>query len=319
MEYRNFGRAGVKISPICLGTAFRGAPDDDVCRATIDRAIDLGINFIDCANEYQKGRCERLVGEALKGRRDQFVLTTKVCSPTGSGPNDAGLSRFHIMREVEKSLSRLQTDYIDIYLAHSVDPDTPIEESLQAFDDLVRQGKVRYIGCSNFPAWRVCKALWVSDRRNLAPFICVQDHYNLLDRTIERELLPLCQSEGVGAMTYSAVAVGLLTGRFRHGEPPPPDTPWSRNPDRFAQRMTPEADRVVAALIPMAAARGKTPAQVAIAWVLSQPGVSSAMIGPDSPAHVDENIGGVGWELSDEELETLDRASAWAISTGRIL
>jgi len=319
MEYRNLGRAGVKVSPICLGTAFRGAPDDDVCRAAIDRAIDLGINFIDCANAYQNGRCKRIVGEALKGRRDQFILTTKVCSQMGGGPNDAGLSRSHVMREVEESLSRLQTDYIDIYLAHSVDPNTPIDETLHAFDDLIGQGKVRYIGCSNYPAWRVCRALWNSERHHLASFICVQDHYNLLDRTIERELLPLCQSEGVGAMTYSAVAVGLLTGRFRRGEPPPPDTPWSHNPSRFEQLMTLEADRVVEALLPIAAGRGKTPAQVAIAWLLSRPGVSSAIIGPDSPAHVDENMGGIGWELSDQELATLDQVSAWSVTTGRVV
>ena len=319
MKYRNFGGAGVKVSPICLGTAFRGAPDEDVCRATIDRAIDVGINFIDCANEYQRGRCERIVGRALTGRRDQIVLTTKVCSPTGDGPNDAGLSRFHIMREVENSLSRLQTDYIDIYLAHSVDLDTPIEETLGAFDDLVRQGKVRYIGCSNFAAWQVCKALWTSDRRNLTPFICVQDHYNLLDRRIERELMPLCRSEGLGIMTYSATAVGLLTGRFRRGQPPPPGTLWAGNLKRFEQTMTPAADRVVETLISIAAERGRTPAQIAIAWILSHPGISSAMIGPDAPAHVDENIGGIGWKLGDEELRKLNDASAWAISAGQIV
>ena len=233
MEYRNFGAAGVKVSRICLGTAFRGTPEEDICRATIDRAIDLGINFIDCANKYARGRCERIVGKALKGRRDQIVLTTKVCSSMGDRPNDAGLSRFHIMREVENSLSRLQTDYVDIYLAHSVDPGTPIEETLRAFNDLVRQGKVRYIGCSNFAAWQVCKALWTSDQRNLTPFICVQDHYNLLDRRIERELIPLCRSEGLGIMTYSATAVGLLTGHFRYGQPPPACTPLPGNHERF--------------------------------------------------------------------------------------
>lgn len=319
MEYRSLGTSGVKVSRICLGTAFRGAPDDETCLATIDRAIDLGINFVDCANEYQKGRCERIVGRALKGRRDQFVLTTKVCSPTGAGPNDAGLSRFHIMREVENSLSRLQTDYVDLYLAHSVDAETPVEESLRAFDDLVHQGKVRYIGCSNFPAWLVCKGLWVSDRRNLSAFACLQDHYNLLDRRIERELVPLCQSEGLGIMTYSAVAVGLLTGQYRHGQAPPPDSPWASREERLRQLMTPEADRVVEALISIGAERGKTPAQVAVAWVLSRPGISAAMIGPDAPAHVDENLGGVGWELTEEELQRLDEASAWAVHTGQIV
>jgi aryl-alcohol dehydrogenase-like predicted oxidoreductase len=223
------------------------------------------------------------------------------------------------MREVENSLSRLQTDYIDIYLAHSLDLETPIEETLRAFDDLVRQGKVRYIGCSNFGAWQVCKALWTSDRRNLTPFICVQDHYNLLDRRIERELIPLCQSEGLGIMTYSATAVGLLTGHFRHGEPPPDGSVWAGNLQRFEQTMTPAADRVVETLMSIAAERGRTPAQIAIAWILSRPGISSAMIGPDASAHVDENIGGVGWKLSDEERRKLDEASAWAVNDGQIV
>ena len=319
MEYRNLGRSGVKVSPICLGTAFRGAPDEDICFATIDRAIDLGINFIDCANEYQRGRCERIVGKSLKGRRDQFILTTKVCSPMGEGPNDDGLSRCHIMREVENSLSRLQTDYVDIYFAHSVDLHTPIEETLQAFDGLVRHGKVRYIGCSNFAAWQVCKALWASERHNLTSFMCVQDHYNLLDRTIERELVDLCQSEGLGIMTYSAVAVGLLTGRFRHGESPPPNTVWAADQNRFKRMMSPEADRVVETLISIGSERGKTPAQVAIAWLISRPGISSAMIGPDLPEQVDENIGGVGLDLSGEEIKAIHDASAWAVNDGQII
>ncbi len=319
MDYRKLGAAGVKVSPICMGTAFRGAPEEDVCLATIDRAIELGINFFDCANEYQRGRCERIVGKALKGRRDNFVVTTKVCSSTGSGPNDRGLSRFHIMREVENSLSRMQMDHVDIYLMHAPDRDTPVEESVRAFDDLVRQGKVRYIGCSNFEAWRVCKGLWFSDRHHLASFACVQDHYNLLDRRVERQLVPLCLAEGVGIMTYSAVAVGLLTGKFRHGQAPPPGTGWAKDPRRFEMMMTAEADRVVEAVIQIAAQRSKTPAQVAIAWLLSKPGVTAAMIGPESPQQLEENLGGVGWELADEEIQTLNEVSAWFVSNGKII
>ncbi len=316
MEYRNLGRAGIKVSRICLGTAFRGAPDEATCLATIDRAIELGINFIDCANAY---RTEEVVGKALRGRRDRVVLTTKVCSPMGDGPNDRGLSRGHILREVENSLKRLQTDYIDVYLAHSVDPCTPIDETLGAFDDLVRHGKVRYIGCSNFPAWRVAKALWTSERCGLHAFTCVQDHYNLLDRRIERELVPLCQEEGLGIMTYSALAVGLLTGRFRHGQPAPAGSLWARQPQRFAQMMTPEADQVVEALQAIGAEHGRTPAQAAIAWVLSRPGITAAMIGPDAPAHVEENVGGCGWELTAAEVELLEHRSAWALGAGHIV
>jgi aryl-alcohol dehydrogenase-like predicted oxidoreductase len=320
MEYRNFGTAGVQVSPICLGVAFRGRPDKAVQRATIERAIEGGVNFIDCANTYQRGDSERILGETIKGRRDQLVITTKVCEPINKGsndregPNDRGLSRFHIMREIEKSLSRLQTDYIDVYLLHHVDPTTPIEETLRALDDLVRQGKVRYVGCANFAAWQVCQGLWISDRRNLAPFICVQNHYNLLDRSPEREIMPFCRAEGLGMMTYSPLAIGLLTGRFRHGAPPPPNTPWGQGRLGFEKVMSPDADRVVETLIRIGTTRGKTPAQVAIAWVLSHPEISAAMIGPDSPEQLEENLGGVGWELTDGERAELDEASVWALA-----
>ena len=314
MDYRNFGSAGVKISPICLGTAFRGRADEAVCAATIERAIDLGVNFIDCSNSYMKTRSERIVGEVLKGQRDQIVLTTKVCTPVAEGPNEGGLSRFHIMREVEKSLERLQTDYIDIYLVHHPDPTTPIEETLRTLDDLVRQGTVRYIGCCNFDAWQVCKALWVSDRRNLAPFMCVQNFYNLLNRTIERELMPFCRTEGLGMMTYSPVAVGLLTGLFRYGAPIPPDTFWGQRPGKIEQLLTPQAGEVIETARKIGEARGKTVAQVAIAWLLSNPEISAVIIGPDSPKQVEENVGGTGWELTAEERSALDQASAWAVN-----
>ena len=228
MDYRRFGATGVKVSPICLGSAFRGRPGDDVCKATIAQAIDLGINFIDVANIYQEGHSERLVGEVLKGRRDQFVLTTKVGSSMGIGPNDTGLSRAHILREIEHSLRRLQTDHIDIYLVHQLDPTTPHQETLRALDDLVHQGKVRYIGCCNYTAWQVCAALWTSDHAGLTPFIGVQNHYNLLRRSPERELLPFCREQELGVMTYSPLAVGLLSGRFRRDTPPPSDTLWGQ-------------------------------------------------------------------------------------------
>ncbi len=319
MEYTNLGTAGVKVSRICLGTAFRAGPDDATCLATIDRAIDQGINFIDCANAYGRGRSESLLGQALQGRRDRVVLTTKVRSAMGEGPNDSGLSRVHIMRQVEDSLQRLQTDYIDLYLAHSVDPETPIEETLRAFDDLVRQGKVRYTGCSNYPAWQVCKALWISDRRHQTAFACCQEHFNLLDRRIERELVPLCLAEGLGLMTYSAVAVGLLTGQYRRGQTPPAHSLWARREQHLQKLLTPETDRVIEAVCTMAAAHDKTPAQVAIAWVLSRPGISAAMVGPDAPEHVDDAVGACGWTLSQAELHQLDELSAWAVAHGQVI
>ena len=314
MDYRRFGATGVKVSPICLGSAFRGRPADDVCKATIAQAIDLGINFIDVANIYQEGHSERLVGEVLKGRRDQFVLTTKVGSSMGIGPNDTGLSRAHILREIEHSLRRLQTDHIDIYLVHQLDPTTPHQETLRALDDLVHQGKVRYLGCCNYAAWQVCAALWTSDRAGLTPFIGVQNHYNLLRRSPERELLPFCREQGLGVMTFSPLAVGLLSGRFRRDTPPPPDTLWGQRRSGFQDAMTPAADRVVATLIHLAQERGKTPAQVAIAWILSHPEISAAMIGPDRPEHVTETVGAATWKLDPVARTALDSVSAWALN-----
>lgn len=316
MEYRPFGSTGVQVSAICLGTGFRGCPDEDTCRATVERALDRGVNFIDVANVYHSGRSERIVGEVLRGRRDQFVLTTKVGSPVGRGPHQRGLSRLHILRQIEDSLSRLQTDYVDFYLLHQPDPRTPLEETLRALDDLVRQGKVRYIGCCNYAAWQVCKGLWISDRQHLASFAGVQNYYNLLDRSLEREMMPFCREEGLGIMAFSPLAIGLLTGRFRHGEPPPPDSPWGQGRPGFEEIMSPAADRVVEMLRRIGAGRGKTPAQVAIAWVLSHPEISAAIIGPDRPDQVEENLGGVGWQLTPEEREALDQASAWAIAGG---
>jgi len=221
------------------------------------------------------------------------------------------------MREVERSLSRLQTDYLDVYLVHIADPTTPIEETLRALDDLVHQGKVRTIGCCNFAAWQVCKALWMSDRLNLTSFVCAQNYYNLLDRSEERELMPFCRSEGLGMMVYSPLAVGLLTGRFRHGEPSPKDTPWGQSRRGFEEIMSPDADRVVETLSRIGKEQGKTTAQVAVAWVLSHTEVSTAIVGPDRPEHVEENVGGAGWTLSPEERATLDEVSAWAVNGGK--
>jgi aryl-alcohol dehydrogenase-like predicted oxidoreductase len=316
MEFRPLGRTGLKVSAICLGTAFRGSPDDAVRRATIERALDLGVNFIDCANAYQSGDSERLLGEVLAGRRDRFIITTKVYSPQGPGPNDGGLSRRHLLQAVEQSLARLRTDYLDLYLLHQPDTDTPMEETLRALDFLVAQGKVRYVGCCNYPAWEVCKALWTSDRRGLTPFCLVQNHYNLLDRSVERELMPLCRSEGLGMMTYSPLAIGLLTGRARCGQPPPAGTPWAQGRAGYEQAMTPAADGVVAELLRIGRERRKTPAQVAIAWLLSHPELSAAMIGPDSPEQVEENVGGTDWSLAPQERAALDAASAWAVGAG---
>ena len=294
-----------------MGTVFRGDPDRATCKATIERAVDLGINLIDCANTYQDGRSELMVGEVLKGRqRDRFVVTTKVCEPVGDGPNDRGLSRGHILREIDKSLSRLQMDYVDIYLLHHPDPTTPIEETLGALTDLIQQGKIRYVGCCNFSAWQVCKARWVSDRDHLVPFMCVQNPYNLLSRSLEGEMMPFCRSEGVGIMAYSPLSLGLLSGRYRLGTTPVASTYWANRPDRYKEKMTPEIDRVVETLVGIGESHGKTAAQVAMAWILSHPEVSTVINGPDTPEEVEENVGAVGWALSDDGRAALDEVSA---------
>ena len=288
MEYRNLGQAGVKVSKVCLGTAFRGEEDEATCIEVVQRALDLGCNFIDTAL-YGAGRSEKVVGKAIKGRREDVVLTTKVFGTLGQSPNHVGLSRVNLLRGIEASLQRLQTDYVDLYLLHSFDPGTPLAETLGALDDIVRQGKARYVGCSNFPPWKIVEALWIAQREHLAPFACIQNQYNLLNRwEMEPELMPLCRQFGLGIMTYSPLAIGLLSGRFRRGQTPPPGTPWSAEKLRglspgkynFAAAMTERVDTIVQTLIDIGARHGKTPAQVAIAWILDHDEISAPILGP---------------------------------------
>jgi aryl-alcohol dehydrogenase-like predicted oxidoreductase len=312
MEYVNLGRAGVKVSRICLGTAFRTQWDDAVCRQVIDRAIDLDINFIDTSNVYGEDRidhAEKIIGQALRGRRDQCVIALKIFNPVGPGPNDWGLSRVHLVREIERSLRKLQTDYVDILLMHEPDPTTPLEETLRTLDDMIHQGKVRYIGCSRFYAWQVCKAQWICDQLNLTPLSCVQNRYNLFFREAESELLPFLHEGGLAFMVYSPLAIGLLSGRFKEGQPPPKDTPWGQGYVGYDKIMTEQAWNVVDILSKIGQAWDKTLPQVAIAWILSHPEVTSVIIGPDWPQQVDENVGAIGWSLAEEEREALDEAA----------
>jgi aryl-alcohol dehydrogenase-like predicted oxidoreductase len=320
MEYDNLGTSGLRVSRLCLGVAFRASLfkaefDEATCLRTIARALDAGVNFIDTANFYSYGRSEEVLGRALRNRRDDVVLATKVRYAVNDrpGPNDASLSRYHILRECERSLRRLNTDHIDLYLLHGPDDSTPIDETLRALDDLVRSGKVRYIGCCNFPAWQVVQGLWRSDALGLNAFISIQDQYSLLNRwTIEPELRPMCAQHGLGIMTYSPLAVGLLTGRFRRGRPAPPGTPWSAGgplADGYQDAMSEQADRVVEAVQTIAQARAKSTAQVAIRWVLDQPAISSVIVGPDVPEHVDDVLGALGWTLNADERSILDTVS----------
>ncbi len=314
MEYVQLGRLGVRVSRICLGTAFRGQRDDGVAMRVIDRAIDLGCNFIDCANFYGRGRSETVLGRAIRDKRDDLFLTTKVWSRMGPGPNDAGSSRYHIAREVERSLGRLGTDRIDLYLLHSWDPDSPLDETLRAMDDLVRQGKVLYVGACNFTAAQAVEGLWTADRLGLDAFACLQNEYNLLHRwEIEAELLALVRRRGLGMMTYSPLAVGLLTGRFRRGQPPPPGSHWAGRQD-FDQTMSERTDGVVQTLVDIGSRHGRTPAQVALAWLLDHPEVTAPMIGPDRPEHVDETLAAVDWQLPSEDRATLDAVTKVELS-----
>ena len=305
MKYTRFGNTGLKVSRLCLGTAFRGTRDEGVASETIKYAIDHGINFIDCANFYGRGWSETVLGKAIVGRRDDLVITSKVHSPMGDLPNDRGASAYHIMREVERSLKRLQTDHIDLYLLHHWDPETPLNETLRALDNLIQQGKVRYFGCCNYTAWQVCKGLWTSDRLGLTPLRGIQHYYNLLDRSLEHEHLGLAEAEGLGVMTFSPIAVGLLLGHRNAGR---------ALPDEVLQSA--DVESVIQATARIAEEAGKTPAQVAIAWVLSHPQVSAAITGPDSVEQLEENFGGVGWELNGEQRERLDAASAWTLGGG---
>ena len=315
MDYVRLGRAGVKVSRLCLGTAFRGYwnghTEEATAIRTVETAIDLGCNFIDCANYYYQGRCEDLLGKAIKGKREDLVVTTKVWSRIGEGPNDQGLSRFAIMREVERSLNRLQTDYIDIYLLHNWDPNTELDETLKAFDDLVRQGKVRYVGACNFTAAQTVEALWTAERGGLDPFFVLQNQYNILQRwDIEPEILPICRQYGMGMMTYSPLAVGLLTGRFRRGQTPPADSAWTAG-DRFDAALDEKTDQIIQQLVDIGEAQNKTPAQVAIAWILANDDVTAPIIGPDRPEHVEEVFGALEVEFSAEQLQALDELSQW--------
>lgn len=313
MEYRRLGDAGVQVSRICLGTAnFGGGVDEAESIRLIHYALDQGINFVDTANTYTGGQSEEIVGKALKDRRNSVVLATKVRGRIGEGPNQAGLSRYHIMQQIDGSLRRLQTDHIDLYQVHSFDPDTPLEETLQALNDLVQQGKVRYIGCSNFAAWQLLHSLWISDVDRLASFVSVQPLYNLLDRGIERELLPACKKFGIGVVAYSPLAGGVLSGKYRLGAPPPGgsrslDFPNARptNPGFFPQineRNVTIAEQVER----IAKESGHTATQLALAWVLANPMITSAILGARNVEQFQQNEPAFDWHLSSQEMEQLN-------------
>ena len=317
MEYRQLGKSGLKVSAIGLGgNTFGNGADEAQTARIIHRALDLGINFIDTADTYSRGVSEQYVGKAVAGRRQQALIATKVYGRMGEGPNDTGLSRKHILDGVEASLKRLDTDYIDLYQVHNVDASTPIYETLSTLDGLVRQGKVRYIGCSNFLAWQLCEALWASDRKDLTPFVSVQPRYNVVDRTIERELLPFCRQYGIGIVPYSPLAGGILTGKYRLGEAPPADTRAGRNP-RLQQQLNEAMLGKVNALAKWARDQGHDVGHLALAWLLSRPEVSTIIAGATKPEQVEDNARAAEWRLSAEDLEEIDRLLGLEAGGGR--
>lgn len=321
MDTRQLGRTGLRVPPLCLGTMTFGLQCDEATSfAILDRASDGGIDFIDTADVYPLGggidtvgRTEEIVGRWLRdrGARERVVLATKCAGAMGPGANDIGLSRMHIHKAIDESLRRLGTDVIDLYQVHSFDPRTPIEETLRALDDLVRWGKVRYIGCSNYPAWRLGEALATSERLGLARYDCLQPRYNLLYREIETELLPLCRAQGLGVIVYNPLAGGFLSGKYRKGDEPLEGSRFTLgNAARVYQhRYWQDAlFDAVDALRPLAQERGIELASAAVAWVLAQPGITSAIVGASRPEQLDASLKAVGTQLDDGMKAALDAA-----------
>ncbi len=317
MQYRTLGRTGIKVSPYCLGAMMFGAignPDHDESIRIIHKALDAGINVIDTADMYSAGESEEIVGKALKGRRDNVVLATKAHWPMGDDPNQRGNSRRWIMTAVENSLRRLQTDYIDLYQMHRPDPDTDVEETLSALTDLIRSGKVRSIGSSTTPAAEIVEAQWVAERRSLARFRTEQPPYSILNRGIERDVLPVVHRYGMGTMVWSPMAGGLLTGRYRKGQ---------RSEAHRAQvglkHLTDERRLdAVEQLIPVAQKAGLPMTHMAMAFAVTHPAVTSAIIGPRTMAHLDDLLAGADVVLEDEILDQIDEIVPPGTDIGRL-
>ncbi len=319
MEPRRLGRTGLKVSPLCLGTMqFGWTSDEQTAQAVMDAFVEAGGTFIDTADVYSRwaegnpgGVSEEIIGRWMtaRGNRARIVLATKVRGAMGPGPNDQGLSRAHIMAAVEASLRRLQTDYIDLYQAHADDPETPLDETMAAFDDLVRQGKARYVGASNYSAWRLTRALWESDRRDYVRYDSLQPHYSLAYRDeYERELEPLCREQGIGVIPYSPLAGGFLSGKYRPDEALPNSARASGIQQRY---MNERGFALLQKLDEVAGAYQATVAQIALAWLLARPGMTAPIIGANSVEQLRELMPAADLRLDDATLADLDKTSAW--------
>jgi aryl-alcohol dehydrogenase-like predicted oxidoreductase len=323
MEYRRLGKSGLLVSEIGLGgNNFGGRIGEQESVSVIHKALDLGINFIDTADIYSQGHSEECVGKAVKGKRSEVIIATKFAGPMGSLPNERGTSRYHIMQAVEASLKRLDMEYIDLYYVHMPDQATPIEETLRTLNDLVRAGKVRYIGCSNFAAWQLSEALWTSRVNNLESFIVVQSQYNLLNRNIESELVPCCQNYGIGVIPWGPLSSGFLTGKYQRGKPapegarlatqqPPPSRPpagqTGGRPMMFPPVLTDSNYDKLEKFQTFSAERGHKMGELAIAWLLSHPWLSSVIAGATSPEQVSANVAAANWKLTAQEVAELDK------------
>lgn len=308
MHYRSLGRTGIKVSPVCLGTMmFGGQTSESDSIRIIHAALDAGVNFIDTANMYNAGESERVIGKALAGRRQQVVLATKGRQKIGDGPNDQGGSRLHLMHALDDSLRRLAVEHVDLYYFHAPDYSTPIEETLLAMDDMVRSGRVRYVACSNFRAWRVCEALWTSDRLGLHRFSCVQPLYNIVNRDIEVELLPLCREHGLGVVSYSPLARGILTAKYQPDSAPPPGSRASRNDKRMQQaEWRRESLEIAQRIAVRCQEKGVMPSQFALAWCLANPLLSSVIVGPRTIEQFVDNLGCLDVQITPDDEDFVD-------------
>ncbi len=304
------GRSGLKVSELCLGTmTFGHGTDEAEAVKMVELAFDAGVNFFDTANSYSGGVAEEILGKALQGRRKDAVIATKFFNPMGTGPNDSGMSRMHIMHAVEDSLRRLQTDYIDLYYIHHVDTQTPLEEMLRALDDLVRQGKVRYTAASNYEGWRLLESMWISESNGWTSFVGYQPLYNLVVRDIEQEIVPICQRKGIGIVTWGPLAGGFLTGKYQPGERSKEGTRSDEGwvfPSRF---FAPNADDSLKVLLEVADELGRSPAQVALRWIVQQPFITSAIVGARTLRHAEDNLRASTWGLPAEALQRLNEVS----------
>lgn len=319
MRYRPLGRTGVQVSELCLGTMMFGGPTSEAdSHEIMQRAFDAGVNFVDTADMYSTGRSEEVVGKGLKGQRDRIILATKACNAMGPDRNQQGLSRRWLMQAVEGSLRRLQTDYIDLFYLHRPDDSVPWEEPLKTLDDLVRQGKVRYTAVSNHRAWKVCEGLWTSDKHGWDRFACVQPLYNLVNRDIEVELLPLCQSQNLGVVSYSPLARGILTGKYRLGEPFPEGSRAARNDKRMQEAELRDASLEVAGrLDDYCQKKGCATSAFALAWCLANPILTSVICGPRTLSQFEDNLHGLEVTITAEDEAFVNQLVPPGEHTGR--